>query len=174
MATAVPLSIGEPAGFTRIVREHQSMVFSIAYHFLRDRALAEEVAQDVFLRLYESRDAIASPEHVKYWLRKTATNLCIDVCRRRRFMPKIGLSDIPEPSAAERRTDPMLSGALRKLVASLPERWRALVILRYQEDMDLEEMAGVVGEPATAVKSQLARAMEFLREKASRTLGEMG
>ena len=158
--------------FAEIVREHQAMVFSIAYHFLQDRSAAEELAQDVFLQLYKSLGDLESAEHVTHWLRRVAANRCIDVCRRRKLMPRIGLDQIPEPSSPARPGDPLLSRALRQLVASLPEKWRALVILRYQEDLDNEEIAAVMGMPVGTVKSQLSRALDFLREKASRVLGE--
>ena len=173
MATAARLTEAEQADFGQIVREHQSMVFSIAYHFLCDRAVAEEVAQDVFLRLFESRDKLESPEHVKHWLRRTTTNRCIDSCRRRKFMPRVGLDDIPEPSVPAGVGDPMLSRMLRQLVASLPERWRALIILKYQEDMETDEIAEALDMPAGTVKSQLSRALGFLREKALRLVGEV-
>jgi RNA polymerase sigma-70 factor, ECF subfamily len=172
MASLAAVAAAQTADFGQVVREHQSMVFSIAYHFLQDRALAEEIAQDAFLRLYSNWEELESPEHVKAWLRRTASNLCIDFCRRRKFMPRVGLDSIPEPSSPPSGGDPMLTRTLSQLVASLPENWRALIILRYQEDMELEEIAGALDMRPTAVKSQLARALEFLREKATRVLGD--
>ena len=173
MGAVASAAVVERADFGLVIREHQAMVFSIAYHFLEDRALAEEIAQDVFLRLYKNWEQLESPEHVKFWLRRTAANLCIDFCRRRKFQPRIGLDDIPEPRSPASSDDPMLSRKLRQLVASLPEKWRALIVLRYQEEMELEEIASALDLSPKAVKSQLARALDFLREKASRVLGEV-
>jgi len=160
------------ADFEGMVREHQSMVFSIAYHFLHDRPAAEELAQDVFLQLFKSMGALESAEHVTRWLRRVTTNRCIDHCRRSRLMPRIGLDQVPEPSIPGGAPDLMLSRALGQLVASLPANWRALVILKYQEEMETEEIARALDMPAGTVKSQLSRALDFLREKASRVLGE--
>ena len=87
-------------------------------------------------------------------------------------MPRIGLEQVPEPSSPSRPPDPMLSRTLRQLVASLPGNWRALVILKYQEEMETEEIARALDMPVGTVKSQLSRALDFLREKASRVLGE--
>src|ERR1022692_4148087 len=56
--------------FASLVRQHQAMVFSIAWHLLRDRAVAEELAQDVFLSLYQHLAELESPEHVQFWLRR--------------------------------------------------------------------------------------------------------
>lgn len=158
--------------FEGIVRDHQSMVFSIAYHFLHDRPAAEELAQDVFLQLYKSFGTLESAEHLTRWLRRVTTNRCIDYCRRSNLMPRIGLERIAEPSSPSCPPDPMLSRTLGQLVASLPGNWRALVILKYQEEMETEEIARALDMPVGTVKSQLSRALDFLREKASRVLGE--
>jgi RNA polymerase sigma-70 factor (ECF subfamily) len=160
------------ADFEGIVREHQSMVFSIAYHFLHDRPAAEELAQDVFLQLFKSMGALESAEHVTRWLRRVTTNRCIDHCRRSKLMPRIGLDQVAEPASPGGSPDFMLSRALGQLVASLPGNWRALVVLKYQEEMETEEIARALDMPVGTVKSQLSRALEFLREKASRVLGE--
>ncbi len=172
MADAVEIETAPRIGFEEILREHESMVFSIAYHFLRDRAAAEELAQDVFLQLYRNLDSLESPEHATRWLRRVATNRCIDFCRRRRLAPQVGLDEVREPAAPAAARDPMLSRALVQLVASLPEKWRALIVLKYQEDMDNEEIAATLEMPVGTVKSQLSRALDLLREKASRVLGE--
>src|SRR6266480_5783742 len=131
---------GDQAAFAMIVREHQAMVFSIAYHFLRDRWLAEELAQEVFLHLHKNMRAIQSPSHLVYWLRKVTSHRCIDQARRQKLRPRVSLTEYleraPEPAAAGRSADPLLSGLLRRLVAGLPERARMIVILRFQEDLE--------------------------------------
>ena len=60
------------------------MVFSLAYHFLQDRPLAEDVTQDVFLQLYREQDSLTTEQHVRFWLRKVASHRCIDAARRRK------------------------------------------------------------------------------------------
>jgi RNA polymerase sigma-70 factor (ECF subfamily) len=158
--------------FTAMVREHQAMVFSIAYHFLRDRALAEELSQDVFLQLHKRLGELQSPEHVTYWLRRVTSHRCIDAARRRKLRPRVGLDEVPEPFTAPAEGDPLLSRALGRLVASLPEKPRMVVILRYQEDLDLDEIAEALGMPVRTVKSHLQRSLAMLREKMRRTVGE--
>jgi RNA polymerase sigma-70 factor (ECF subfamily) len=167
VAAAVP-----DAGFAALVREHQAMVYSIAYHFLQDRAAAEEIAQDVFLELYRRNHELESPEHVKYWLRKVTTNRCIDQARRRKLRPRIGLDEIPEPVAATGGGDPLLRHTLQRLVGGLPEKWRMMVVLRYQEDLEPAEIAQLMDVPLGTVKSQLHRALAILREKLTRWKGD--
>jgi RNA polymerase sigma-70 factor (ECF subfamily) len=148
------------------------MVFSIAYHFLQDRAAAEELAQDVFLKLYRHFAELESPEHVTFWLRKVTSNHCIDAARRRKLRSFLGLGQAPEPSVPPQQGDPLRSELLQRLVASLPEKSRILIVLRYQEEMELEEIVRVLDLPLSTVKSQLQRALAMLREKAERTMGE--
>jgi RNA polymerase sigma-70 factor (ECF subfamily) len=159
--------------FADIVREHQGMVFSLAWHFLHDRSLAEELAQEVFLELHRHLASIQSPEHLVFWLRKVASRRCIDQTRRRAFWPKFGLDEVPEPPAKTYQSDPMLSRTLAKLVASLPEKARAVVVLRYQEDLDPSDIAQVLDMPVATVKSHLQRSLDMLRDKLARTVGEI-
>ena len=65
---------GDSLAFAELVQEHQAMVFSIAYHFLRDAALAEDLAQEVFLELYQGLAGIQSGAHLLYWLRRVTAN----------------------------------------------------------------------------------------------------
>jgi|SRR5208337_141371 len=158
--------------FAEIVRRHQAMVFSIALRFLGDPAAAEELAQDVFLQLHANLDRLKSGDHMKFWLRKVTSHRCIDF-RRRRSLPQVSLDEAPESAAATRTEDPMLSRRLRQLVASLPEKPRLIVILRYQEDMNAEDIAEVLAMPVATVKSHLQRSLAMLREKVTRAIGEV-
>jgi RNA polymerase sigma-70 factor (ECF subfamily) len=161
----------EASGFEDLVRRHQRMVFSMALHFLRDPAAAEEVAQDVFLRLHRNLDSVGAAEGVVFWLRRVTSNRCIDYARQRRFR-LLSFDSVPEPAVQEHASDPLLSRRLRRLVASLPRQSRMVVILRYQEDMMPEEIAKVLDAPVASVKSQLHRALRMLREKMIRVVGD--
>jgi RNA polymerase sigma-70 factor (ECF subfamily) len=164
--------IQNAAGFAEIVREHQAMVFSMALRFLRDRSMAEEVAQDVFLRLYRELPRLQSPEHVKFWLRKVTSHRALDYIRGTNRRPELALDDVPEPTVTGRGTDFLLERSLRKLVSSLPDLARAVIVLRYQEDMEPQEIAEVLGIPAATVKSRLRRSLALLRGKVQRLVGE--
>lgn len=164
---------GDHLAFARIVREHQGMVFSLAYHFLRDRALAEELSQEVFLHLHQNLSSIKSPAHLTFWLRKVTGHRCIDQSRRQKVRPQISLEDVPEPVAAISTSDPMLSEKLKRMVDSLPEKARMVVVLRYTEDMEPSEIARALDMPLNTVKSHLRRSLAMLREKLSRCYGEV-
>jgi len=168
----------DPRSFASVLRAHQSMVFSIAYHFLRDRAAAEEVAQDVFLALHrhfdEFEDKFENDGHISFWLRKVASHRSIDYVRKRKSQAaRVGLEDAPVPSVPGEPEDHFLSRRLQTLIASLPEKPRLVVILRYQEDMMPEEIASALDMPVRTVKSHLQRSLAMLREKIDRSMGDV-
>lgn len=168
-----PAGQDRAAEFEEIVRRHQSMVFSIAYHYLQDRSAAEEAAQDVFLQLFQAAPVLESEAHLVFWLRKVACHRSIDHARRRKLWPRIGLDRIPEPASTPGGDDVMLRERLHRLVRTLPEKTRMIVILRYQEGLELEEIAKVMGIPTGTVKSQLQRGLATLRGKAERWIGRV-
>jgi RNA polymerase sigma-70 factor (ECF subfamily) len=163
---------GDQSAFADLVREHQAMVYSIARHFFRDRALAEDLAQDVFLHLYQNLASIESPAHLRFWLRKVTGHRCIDHSRRRRIKT-VSVDEAPEPVSIFDWPDAMMQSTLRRIVATLPERPRLVITLRYQEDLDPAEIAEILDMPLNTVKSHLRRSLAILREKMGRTLGVM-
>jgi RNA polymerase sigma-70 factor (ECF subfamily) len=159
--------------FRALMLEHQSMVFSIALRILSDRFLAEEVAQDVFLELYAALEVLSTEKHVLHWLRRVTVHRSIDMVRQRNRRPEIAMAtnDLPEVSFEVSPGDPLLSRQIRQLVASLPVTQRAVLVLRYQEDLMPEEIAGTLNLPVSTVKSHLQRTLRLLRGKATRILG---
>lgn len=172
-ATEAQAEAASDVTFAEVLRANQSMVFSLAYHFLRDRGAAEEVAQDVFLRLYRKIDDIENAKHLTFWLRKVTSHRCIDYVRRRGSQCTIALEDTAEPPAIEQHGDPLLSRRLRHLIATLPEKPRMVMVLRYQEDLTPEEISDVLEMPVRTVKSHLQRSLAILREKIERSMGEI-
>jgi RNA polymerase sigma-70 factor (ECF subfamily) len=168
----------DSSSFEAIVEEYQAMVFSIAFHFLQDRGAAEDVAQEVFLELYQKLSTIQSPAHLTYWLRRVAVHRSIDQGRRKKYRSETPLEDAPEISGRSApgdpvRRDPMLSGQLQQTLAALPEKQRMIVVLRYQEDLGPAEIAELLQMPVNTVKSTLHRSLEELRRLLTRRLGEI-
>lgn len=149
------------------------MVFSIGLHSTRDRAVAEELAQEVFLELYKSLSTLQSADHVRFWLRRVMSHRCIDAMRRRKVRPFIGLDDVPEPAAIQSSADPIMSKRLQRIVAALPEPARMIVILRYQEDLGPADIAEVLDMPVNTVKSHLQRSLAVLRGKLEPSVREV-
>ncbi len=155
---------GDHDAFAELIERHEAMVYSLGYHFFGDRSRAEETAQDVFLQLYRNLGGIQSESHLLYWLRQVTTRRCIDQARRSR-LKAVSLDDAAELSAHDRTADPFLDRRLRQYIEDLPETQRAVVTLRYQEDLDPSEICRIVGMPVNTVKSHLHRALQALRRK---------
>jgi RNA polymerase sigma-70 factor, ECF subfamily len=157
--------------FERLVDEHQSMVFSLAWRMTGDRGLAEEIAQDVFLELDRSMHRMESPEHALFWLRRVAMHRATDAIRRKRVRGVDLWLEIEENHGAppEERSSP-LGARLEQLLTTLPEPQRAALVLRYQEDLTPEEIAETLDSPLATVKSNLQRGLKLLRAKAESNL----
>ncbi|HZD93879.1 MAG TPA: RNA polymerase sigma factor [Candidatus Sulfotelmatobacter sp.] len=164
---------GDTTAFAELVREHQGMVFSIAYHYLQDRSLAEDLAQEVFLELYQNLARIQSPDHLTFWLRRVTANRCIDQGRKKVRRRETALDETPEPAVANPVTDPLLLQRLQQSLAVLPERQRMVVILRFQEGLGPAEIAEALEMPVNTVKSTLHRSLEELRKSLTRKLREV-
>jgi RNA polymerase sigma-70 factor, ECF subfamily len=156
----------ERLAFGDAVTTHQSLVFSVAYHMLHNATLAEEIAQDVFFRLYQDYHRIKSTAHLIHWLRRTTTHRCLDILRHSERHRQISLDDIEiHLPSAQPDQEPILGQTLRRLVAELPAAARAVVVLRFQEDLEPREIAQALDLPINTVKSRLQRALIVLRGK---------
>jgi RNA polymerase sigma-70 factor (ECF subfamily) len=161
----VEAALRDPEAFAVIIDRHKSMVYSLAFHFFRDRSVAEDLAQEVYLELFRNLSRIESDLHLVYWLRQAITRKCIDHTRRLRHRRHQALEDVAEPGVEPAAGDPMLAEALQRKVALLPERMRMVIVLRFQQDMRLTEIAQVLDMPLNTVKTTLRRALSRLRKK---------
>jgi RNA polymerase sigma-70 factor (ECF subfamily) len=98
---------------------------------------------------------------------------CIDHARKENKKRTVSVDDAPEPVAPVEFKDSLMTEALRRIVATLPEKPRLVVTLRYQEDLDPTEIAELLDMPLNTVKSHLRRSLTILREKVTRSLGEI-
>ena len=154
---------GSAPAFASIVEAHEGSVFSIAYRMLNNRAQAEDLAQDVFLQLYRKLDAIESLDHLGFWLRRVASNLAIDWLRRVPYTATQPLDENVDVIAPETDSDPLMSRELTRLLGELPPHARAVMLLRYQEDRDVAEIAAMLDMPVNTVKSHIKRSLTALR-----------
>jgi len=154
---------GDAVAFAALVRQHQSMVYSLALHVLRSYAAAEDLAQEVFLELYRSLPRIESAAHAISWLRRVTSHRCIDEIRRRRHRPELQLEVLPDRGAAPVARELFLEDRLNDLIAKLPARARMVMVLRFQEDLEPSEIAEALGMPVNTVKSHLRRSLAVLR-----------
>jgi RNA polymerase sigma-70 factor, ECF subfamily len=149
-----------------LVQAHQRSVYSLALRMLGTRDLAEDLAQDVFMQLHGKLGTIESNRHLVFWLRQVTTNRAIDQLRRRSRVPMSSLEEQDEQFfSAESGTDPLLQRHLRTLLADLAAPARAVLLLRYQEDLDPADIARTLNMSVNTVKSHLKRSLEIMRGK---------
>jgi RNA polymerase sigma-70 factor (ECF subfamily) len=156
---------GDASAFESLVRMYQSSVFSIGYRMLNRRDAAEDLAQDVFLQLFRRLDSIESLEHCGYWLRRVAANLAIDWLRRAAHNTTQPLEAGAEVPAQQAEEDPLLNRELDRMLGELTPAARAVMVLRYQEDCDVAEIATALDMPVNTVKSHIKRSLTALRGK---------
>jgi RNA polymerase sigma factor (sigma-70 family) len=156
--------------FEDLVRGHQDEVYGLALRILGDRDVALEVANTTFLKAYRAFDRYDPARPLRHWLLRIAANEAISAGRRitreraRSAGPDAALTVAdaqPGPdSVAIGRED---AAAIRAAVLALPELYRVPVVLRYFNDLAVEEIARVTGRPASTVGVQLLRARALLR-----------
>jgi RNA polymerase sigma-70 factor, ECF subfamily len=160
--------------FRRLIEIHQRMVFSIALRVTSDYATAEEVAQDVFLELHRSGERLAGDDHIRYWLRRVATHRSIDALRRQALRPEAAAEEWIEEQHVDDTSisNAALQARLEDLLRTLPEPMRVAVVLRYQEEMQPDEIARLLGRSIASVKSHLHQGLKLMRRKAAVTMKE--
>jgi RNA polymerase sigma-70 factor, ECF subfamily len=156
---------GEAAAFRTLVLRYQRSVYSLAVRMLADRHLAEDLAQEVFLQLHRSLRSIESEAHLAFWLRRVTLHRALDRLRRSRIGQAVPLEEAAELIDERGEVDPLLQRRLRALLAELPPAQRAVMLLRYQEDLDPMDIARTLKMPTNTVKSHLKRALTLLRER---------
>jgi RNA polymerase sigma-70 factor, ECF subfamily len=156
---------GELAAFRELIRAYQDAVYTLALRMVKVREDAEDLAQDVFVSVHRHLGEIVSEAHLLFWLRRTVCHRAIDRLRRRWPNPPVPLDTVAETPAPETGADPLLERSLRDLTARLPPVARAVVLLRYQEDLDPPEIAQTLGMPLNTVKSHLKRSLALLRRR---------
>ena len=158
-------ALADSAAFSAIVSKTEGMVFSLAYNFFRNRAIAEDLAQDSYLALFRNLHKLDSDLHLVNWLRMAVTRKCIDYSRRKKFRPHLGLESVPEPREEPAPSDPLLVAELQQKVSELPPKMQMVILLRFQEDLKLREIAETMDIPVNTVKTILRRALIRLRPK---------
>jgi RNA polymerase sigma-70 factor, ECF subfamily len=166
---------GDMDAFRLLVEAHQSRVIGTITKMLGSDAEAEDLAQQVFIRIWKSAPRYQPTAKFTTWLFRITRNLVFNELRRKRhFIDQI--DDIDEPAERpDKEPDQMLlegelQGAIQEAINQLPESQRMAIILRRYEEMPYEEIAGVMGTTVPAVKSILFRARAELRERLAKYL----
>jgi len=160
------LAAGDRSTFARVTKAHYDFVYRIAWRMLGGPGDAEDVAQDVFLRLWRNAGQVRDARSLRAWLARVATNLAIDRLRRRRPDGPAEMPELADPGAGpERQAERRAAGDIvSAAIAGLPERQRVAIVLTYYEELANAEVAEALGVSVEAVESLLARARRKLKE----------
>jgi RNA polymerase sigma-70 factor (ECF subfamily) len=171
---------GELEAFDSLMAQTEARVLALAWRMLGDRHLAEDAAQETYLRVFRSLDRFRLGEPFEAWLVRIAVNVCRDLGRKRGPLPLPleALDALPGPQAPEAAEESVLFRQRRALVqqalAILPEGERAALVLRDLEGLSTEEAARILGVRPATIRSQAASARTKVQAHCARRLNPTG
>ena len=179
-AIMLELKAGNMAGFDFLIQKYRKPIINFMYRMTRNQAIAEELAQEVFLRVYRSRETYRAEARFSTWLYRIATNLGVNQARDTRheraastvYLDEADSETGTTPDVADSTPDVESKllreermAAIREHVMALPERQRMAVLMHKYEGMDYSQIGEVLKLSESATKSLLFRAYQTLREK---------
>ena len=179
-AIMLELRAGNMAGFDYLVQKYRKPIVSFMYRMVHNQAIAEELAQEVFLRVYRSRETYRAEAKFSTWLYRIATNLGVNYARDTRHERSASTVYLDEPDMDTGTTPDVADvtpgaeaqmlrrerlNAIREHVLALPERQKMAVLMHKYEGMDYKQIGEVLKLSESATKSLLFRAYQTLRGK---------
>lgn len=174
---------GESEAFRALFERHKDKVFSIALRYSGDEAVAQDIAQETFLKLFVGLRSFRGESSFGSWLYRLVVNSCLDQKRKtRRLLPlldeALAILRAPDISAFDEVARAELSNRLQAGVASLPDEQRILLVLRYTQSLTYDEIAEILGTSSGTIASRLNRIHKTLERRllrfARRREGERG
>src|SRR5437870_3774478 len=171
---------GDESAFTYLVQKYRRQIVGFMYRMCHNPATAEELAQEVFLRVYRSRASYEASAKFNTWLYRIATNLAVNHARDTRHQRPENMASLDEadeetgttmdvadtsPNVEEKLVKQERLKAIRQKVENLPERQRQAVLMHKYQQMDYKQIGEVLNLSESATKSLLFRAYETLREQ---------
>jgi RNA polymerase sigma-70 factor (ECF subfamily) len=167
---------GEPEAFRALFEKHKDAVYSIALRYSGDPAIAQDIAQDTFLKLFSTIESFRGDSNFESWLYRIVVNSCFDQKRKtRRFAPLLdevlAALRTPDVSVLDEVLRSEMSTSVRSVVDSLAPDQRMVIVLRYTQGLSYDEIAAILGCAAGTVASRLNRAHKVLERRLSRIAG---
>ena len=154
------------AEYNTCVEKYLKMVYRISFHYFGNREDAEDVSQDVFIKLYSNKISAKNDEEIKAWLIRVTTNTCHSYFRnpfrRKRIdIDENEIADIVDTGSSEQ--DIVNRKVVMDAVMSLPEHYRIIVYLFYYEEYSIGQISNILRIKETTIQTRLSRAREKLR-----------
>ncbi|NUM36964.1 MAG: sigma-70 family RNA polymerase sigma factor [Candidatus Brocadiae bacterium] len=168
---------GDDSAFTQLMEQNFSRVISTIQRFVHNQQDAEDLAQEVFLRVYNAREKYTPDASFHTWLYRIITNLCLNYIRDQKrkkarplrdknsSSPEMSLKDSTQETPSRMLSRQEICNEVKEALISLPENQRMAVILAKYENLSYEEIAHIMKTSVQAVKSLLNRAKMNLKEE---------
>jgi len=177
---------GDSASFDLLLERYRTPVIRFLHRMVRDPAMAEDLAQEVFLRVYRARKQYAPSAKFTTWLFRIATNLALNALRNSRHRgPEVSIEDpadgeeetplaVPDraPTIEQRLVERARARQIQRAILALPEKQRVAVLLHKYHELDYDQIARILGCSESALKSLLFRAYEALRVELAPLVGQ--
>jgi RNA polymerase sigma-70 factor (ECF subfamily) len=174
------VAAGDEAGYNYLVQKYHRQIIHFLFRMVHNEAIAEELAQEVFLRVYRSRESYRAEAKFSTWLYRIATNLAVNHARDTKYERTAQTLELDAPDTESGATPEVADddlnveqtmlreermAAIRAQVAALPERQRMAVLMHKYQEMDYRQIGDVLKLSESATKSLLFRAYQTLRER---------
>ena len=160
---------GNNDAFSELVTRYKKLIYNVVYNMINDKQEINDIAQEVFIRIYRSLGRYNPEYKFSTWSVKIATNFCLDVLRKKR-VDTVSIEDLVSVSSnvdtpEEQYVSKERSAKIREAVDELPEKYRVPVILFHKNGLSYEEMTKIMNEPMTIIKNRLYRGRLMLKDK---------
>lgn len=169
---------GDRLAFAELVELYQEKLFHMAYRMLNNKQEAEDIVQETFLRVYNNLHRYDDTQKFSTWIYRIATNLCIDQLRKRKQVYSLdaestdyegldGYSMIPSDNRTP-ESELIISetqSIIHQAIDQLPPKYKSVMVLRYIQELSLQEVGDILEMPVTTVKTRVHRGREYLRKK---------
>ncbi|GIP26839.1 RNA polymerase sigma factor SigV [Paenibacillus sp. J23TS9] len=148
---------------TRCITEHKENVYRLAFSYVKNKEDALDIVQESIYKAMTNIEVLKNPDAVKSWFYRIVVNTALDFLRRNKKVHTMDheMIETYTPGAEDVYTDI----DLKKTLDDLPEKYRSVIILRYFEDLKIDEVAAVLGENVNTIKTRLYQALQLLRVK---------
>lgn len=165
LALVARTKTGDTEAFSELVRRHERVVYNLAYRFMRDAAMAEDMAQEAFVKAYRLLNGFRGDCSFSTWLYRVTCSVCLTELNRRKRRAEVELTlDTVANAASDPEETSDMPELIRRCVTKLPERYAAIMTLYYLQEIPYEEIAETMNIPMGTLKTWMHRARLQLRK----------
>ncbi len=149
--------------FSLIYKEQKASITRLCYLYLKNEALAQDAAQETFIKAYRNLSDFRAESDINTWLTAIAVNTCKSLMRKKSYKSNVSLNEAICIEHQNKDVETILT--VSEAVKSLPKDLRVVAILKYYRELKTKDIAKILKLPATTINYRLSKAKEILREK---------